>query len=88
MLLLGPLLQIPSDNPHASLVTLFMNAVKEVQNHSSDRSKPNMDFLNHCPTIRNTIMSSPMDVATMGIGMLVLMALDGFGRDVEKSFRQ
>lgn len=47
-----------------------------------------MDFLNHCPTIRNTIMSNPMDVATMGIGMLVLMALDGFGRDVEKSFRQ
>lgn len=65
-----------------------MNAVKEVQHHSGDRSKLNMDFLAHCPTIRNTIMSNPMDVATLGTGMLALMALDGFGRDVEKSFRQ
>ena len=65
-----------------------MNAVKEVEHRSGDRSKPNMDILNHCPSIRNTIMSDPMGVAMFGVGMLALMALDSFGRDVEKSFRQ
>lgn len=72
-----------SDNPHASLVTLLMNAVKEVEHRNGDEFKPSMDLLNHCPTIRNTIMSDPM-----GVGMLALMALDSFGRDVDKSFRQ
>lgn len=60
-----------------------MNAVKEMEHLGGDRSRPNMDFLRHFPTIRNTIMFDPM-----GIGMLTLMALDSIGKDVEKTFNQ
>ncbi|TVY46805.1 hypothetical protein LOCC1_G003170, partial [Lachnellula occidentalis] len=44
--LLSPLLQSPQQNPHATFITLFINAVKEAVKweHSTNES-PNMQFL-------------------------------------------
>ena len=44
--LLSPLLQLPQQNPHATFITLFINAVKETvkARHTMDET-PDLEFL-------------------------------------------
>lgn len=44
--LLSPLLQSPEQNPHATFITLFINAVKEIVKSGNPRDEtPDMKFL-------------------------------------------
>lgn len=85
--LLGPLLQKPSENPHATLVTLFMNAIAEAE-HSGrtpgrNSVREEMDVMSRYPIVRNTCKN---DMA--GIGLLVMMAAMPLGKNVDKLFDQ
>lgn len=83
---LGPLLQSPADNPHATLIMTFMNAAKETYILSSAKeSKPlieqEMDRLKmYLPP---PLVMSPAD---MGIYIFTLMSAREMVWDIEKFF--
>jgi hypothetical protein len=58
-----------------------MNAVAEVEHDDITSSKPNVEIVSRYPRIQNMIRADPM-----GVGMLAMMALEPFGKDVEKIF--
>lgn len=80
--LLSPLLQKVSKNPHATLVTLFMNAVKETGDQ-------NPSFL---PTEAKALMrfKAMQEMVRMGPqhATLAMMAAMPLGQDVERTFAQ
>jgi hypothetical protein len=73
--LLSPLLQSPRQNPHATFITLFINAVKEaVKRGGSKDEVPNMQFLTKYLPLPRTL--SPHDADMMRIWDARDLALD------------
>lgn len=78
--LLGPLLQKPAENPHATLVTLFMNAVAETDRYDFTATKAELAAFNRYPYVRNMLQSNP------ALGIHIMMGVMTLGKDVEKIF--
>lgn len=78
--LLGPLLQKPSEKPHATLLLLYMNAVMEAhtQNHTS--MEKSTEKLMQYKTIRNRCTADPANAIT------IIMSVASLAKDVESDF--
>ena len=78
--LLGPLLQKLSENPHATLVTLFMNAVIDAGVDATPTLRADLNVLPRYPKIRSMKKIDEM----LAVSALYLAAPPG--RDVESIF--
>ena len=80
--LLSPLLQSPQENPHATFITLFINAVKEVvkMGHSGEE-EPDMQFLTEYLPLPRTFSLNDAD-------MLRIWDARDLALDVDKFFER
>ena len=84
LMLFGPLLQNPYDNPHASIIALFMDALMETEDcHNVTPDRANLNTTDRYLILRKRIATDPF-----GVGMLIAMAAVPFGADVEKIFNK
>ena len=61
--LLSPLLQTPGQNPHATFITLFINAVKEAVKWGDPTDEtPNMQFLTKYLPVPQTLSMNDADM--------------------------
>ncbi|KAK1048026.1 hypothetical protein LTR33_014919 [Friedmanniomyces endolithicus] len=87
--LLGPLLQPPSVNPHAAMLTLFMNAIpemlseKEQKNIAGPEMKLAMQYMTKVPPAR--LFGGNM-AAAMQTEMIKMIGASVLVRDVDKYF--
>lgn len=84
--LLSPLLQLPQENPHATFITLFINAVKEAVKEAVKRGQPsgetpNMQFLSRYLPLPQTLSGNDADM------MRIWDARD-LALDVDKFFKR
>jgi hypothetical protein len=81
--LLGPLLQTPAQNPHATLITLFMNAVVEADNKNEASARAAAEkVMKNYPNLRNKWISNP------ALFIQVMMAAMPIGKEVDKIFAE
>ena len=80
------ILQNPADNPHATLVTLFLNAIQEVIS-SLGIEFERLGLANDMRLIMNYIPVSPTSSPDeMNTEMIKIMVARELARDVEKHF--
>ena len=81
---LGPLLQKPVDNPHATLVTLFMNAVTDASRGDASvasTAAADVKYMRQYPAIDNM-----MERYDPRVGACLMTLAMPLGRDVESIF--
>lgn len=78
--MLGPLLQKPTENPHATLVMVFMNAISEMTENDAPVKPKQAEILGRYQNIRNIFSIHP------AIAIFLYALLSPLGSDVEKDF--
>lgn len=79
---LSPLLQSPQQNPHATLITLFINAVKEAVKRGNPMDEaPNMQFL-------TKYLQSPRTLSQYDADLLRIWDARDLALDVEEFFKR
>ena len=82
---LTPLLQSPECNPHATIITLFLNAVMEVvHRHDEREATPNMELLMEylpTPNVMNLMQPDNADMLRIWDARVLVM-------DVDKYFKE
>jgi hypothetical protein len=80
--LLSPLLQSPQQNPHATLITLFINAVKEAVKRGNPKDEtPDMRFL-------TKYLPPPQSLSLNDADIVRIWDARDLALDVDKVFRR
>lgn len=75
-------MQNPYENPHASLIALFMDAIVEAdQSDTATKGRSGLDIIHRYRILRNKVDADPF-----GVGMLIKMKAVPLGMDVEENF--
>ncbi|KAK0308345.1 hypothetical protein LTR01_004972 [Friedmanniomyces endolithicus] len=87
--LLGPLLQPPSVNPHAAMLTLFMNAIPEILSEKEQKNiaKPEMELaMQYMTKVSPARLFGGNMAAAMQTEIIKMMGASVLVRDVDKYF--